>query len=119
MSNAQHPQDLHTLFLDGVNRRDVDALLDLYETGALTVGLDGTRHADLASLRGMLEAFVRQVERLEGETRKLVVHGDLALMSASFRTPGGGPAGASGEVARRQPDGSWRFLIDDPTFGTS
>jgi len=35
--------------------------------------------------------------------------GDLALTST--RLPGGG---ATVEVARRQPDGSWRWVIDQP-----
>ena len=119
MPNAQRPEDLHLLFVDGVNRKDVDALLALYEPDSMTIGLDGARLGDHASLRAMLAGFVGAVDRIEGETRKLVVHGDYALMSASFRAVGGEIAGVSGEVARRRPDGTWRFLIDDPTFGAA
>ncbi|WP_173062496.1 YybH family protein [Phytohabitans houttuyneae] len=119
MSNAQRPEDLHQLFVDGVNRKDVDALLALYEPDSVTIGLDGTRHADHASLGAMLSGLLAAVDRIEGETRKVVVHGDHALMSASFRAVGGELAGVSGEVAHRQPDGTWRFLIDDPTFGAA
>jgi hypothetical protein len=36
-------------------------------------------------------------------------NGDLAFTST--RLPGGG---ATVEVARRQPDGSWRWVIDQP-----
>jgi hypothetical protein len=41
----------------------------------------------------------------------VVRHGDLALTST--RLPGGG---ATVEVARRQPDGSWRWVIDYPAL---
>ncbi|MFC0526917.1 YybH family protein [Phytohabitans kaempferiae] len=119
MPNAQRPEDLHLLFVDGVNRKDLDALLALYEPGSVTIGLDGARLSDHASLRAMLAGFVGAVDRIDGETRKLIVHGDHALMSARFRANGGEVTGVSGEVARRQPDGSWRFLIDDPTFGVA
>jgi hypothetical protein len=39
----------------------------------------------------------------------VIRNGDLALTST--RLPGGG---ATVEVARRQPDGSWRWAIDQP-----
>ena len=38
-------------------------------------------------------------------------NGDLALTST--RLPGGG---ATVEVTRRQPDGSWRWVIDQPAL---
>jgi len=41
----------------------------------------------------------------------VIRHGDLALTST--RLPGGG---ATAEVARRQPDGSWRWVIDQPAL---
>jgi hypothetical protein len=39
-----------------------------------------------------------------------VVNGDIALTST--RLPGGG---ATVEVARLQPDGTWRWIIDQPS----
>ncbi|MGN9909576.1 YybH family protein [Phytohabitans sp. LJ34] len=119
MSNAKQPEDLHRLFLDGVNDKDVDALLALYEPDSVTLDMDGRRLTDQAALRAMLTGFVEMVDRLDGETRKVIVHGDYALMSAAFTGNGGQIAGVSGEVARRQPDGTWRFLIDDPSFGAA
>jgi hypothetical protein len=45
-----------------------------------------------------------------GEMRQPAIrNGDLALTST--RLPGGG---ATVEIARRQPDGSWRWVIDQP-----
>ena len=41
----------------------------------------------------------------------VIRHGGLALTST--RLPGGG---ATVEVARRQPDGSWRWVIDQPAL---
>jgi hypothetical protein len=37
-------------------------------------------------------------------------HGDLALTSTRL------PGGATVEVARRQPGGSWRWVIDQPVL---
>jgi uncharacterized protein (TIGR02246 family) len=122
--HAHEPADLHALFQAAINSKDLDALLDLYEPDSLNVGLDGTRFTGESALREMLTGLLATIAQLDGVSRKVIVHGDLALMSASFTgqavTPDGDRYpfdGTSGEVARRQPDGTWRFLIDDPTFG--
>jgi ketosteroid isomerase-like protein len=117
MANARTPEDLHQLFMDGVNNKDVDALMALFEPNSLTIGMDGSQLEDEAARRAMLTGFVAAVDHLEGSSRKVIVHGDFALMSGTFTANDGAISGASGEVARRQSDGSWRFLIDDPTFG--
>jgi ketosteroid isomerase-like protein len=117
MPHALTPGELHTLFLEGVNNKDVDALIALYEPGSLTLGLDGSRLENEDAVRAMLDGFVAAVDRLEGGTRKVIVHGDYALMSATFSANGGEISGVTGEIAHRSPDGFWRFLIDDPTFG--
>ena len=54
--------------------------------------------------------------------RIVVVNGDLALLvsdhSVAMTGADGKPTTISGrgtEVVRRQPDGTWRFVIDNPT----
>jgi len=58
-------------------------------------------------------------------TRRVVQAGDTALLGADWRFHGtaadGSDVATSGtsiEVARRQPDGNWRYLIDLP-YGLS
>ena len=58
---------------------------------------------------------------IELTTRRVVQEGDTALLMADWRFQGttsdGRSVSASGtsiEVARRQSDGSWRYLIDLP-----
>ena len=43
--------------------------------------------------------------------RPSVVSGDIALTSAVLA-----PGMVTAEVARRQPDGSWKWVIDNPDF---
>jgi len=60
--------------------------------------------------------------RMSTEIVKVVQSGeDLAMVyndwSMSAKRPDGQPVEASGkaiEVVRRQPDGTWRFILDDP-----
>ncbi|MEJ3749775.1 SgcJ/EcaC family oxidoreductase [Actinomycetes bacterium KLBMP 9797] len=121
---AHSPEELHQLFAAGVNDKDVEALVELYEPDSVTVDLQGNRLDGEAALRAMLAGLCAGVDRLEGTTRRAIVHGDLALTSSAFHGTGTGPdgkptalSGTSAEIARRQPDGTWRFVIDDPSFG--
>jgi len=45
-----------------------------------------------------------------GEVRAAVRHEDLALTSPRFA------GGATAEIARRQVDGTWLWVVDQPTF---
>jgi uncharacterized protein (TIGR02246 family) len=119
---ATEPAELHTLFQAAINAKDVDALLALYEPDGVAIHLDGTPRTGRSELRAMLNELLTTIEHIEAETRKVLVAGDIALMSGSWRArlttrDGDGQAtGTTAEVARRQPDGTWRWIIDDPLF---
>ena len=118
---AQHPEELHQLFLSGTESHDLEGLIALYEPVSVAVDLEG-RPLDIDGLREFLTGFLASVKRLEYDTRQVLVAGDIALMSitwrAVFATQDGETTnvGITAEVARRQPDGTWRFVIDDPQF---
>jgi ketosteroid isomerase-like protein len=55
------------------------------------------------------------------ESKTLVEAGDIALTASRWRLAGTGPDGnpvnmngESAEVCRRQADGTWRLVIDEP-----
>jgi uncharacterized protein (TIGR02246 family) len=120
---ATEPAELHKLFAAAINDKDADTLLALYEPTGTAVHLDNSTRTGETALRAMIDDLLSTIEHIEGETRKVIVSGDVALTSATWRarvtTPDGGTEEAGGttaEVARRQPDGTWRWTIDDPTF---
>lgn len=120
---AHHPADLHGLFLAGVNAHDIGALMGLYEPDALGVDLAGEPLDNRDELREFLIGFLHVAQHLDGETRRVHVAKDLALMSstwhATLTTTTGQTThmhGTSAEVARRQHDGTWLFAIDTPVF---
>jgi uncharacterized OsmC-like protein/ketosteroid isomerase-like protein len=104
---AASPEDLVRLFADRANAGDVEGLVDLYEPQATLAAGERLSHgrADIqqfyASLLERKKEFsgADVVQKLEGD--------DLAVTIA--QAPGGG---LSLEVARRQPDGTWRWVID-------
>ena len=113
---ANKPEEIHARFLDAFNRGDVEALVALYEPGAVLV----TGGGSVAGRVAIREAYRRMLAggaRMELETRAMIESGEgLAVLHASWTYHRAGKAtpGLSTEVVRRQPDGSWLFVIDEP-----
>ncbi len=112
---AHTPSEIHTLFLDAFNRGDVEALVALYEPGATLVTRDGTVVGHDA-IRGTYKTMIAGNARMELTTRAVIQSGELAVLHASWTYHRGGTAtpGLSTEVVRRQPNGTWLFVIDEP-----
>jgi uncharacterized protein (TIGR02246 family) len=112
---ARIPQDIHSLFLDAFNRADVEALVALYEPNALLVAGKASALGHDA-IRKAYEKIVVDGARMELTTHTVLESSEgLAVLHASWTYHRGGSAspGLSTEVVRRQPDGSWLFVIDE------
>lgn len=107
---AQSPDDLFRFFAERANARDVEGLLDLYETDGVVVFTPGQPSVGRDAVRAGLVAMLsgNATFSADGQQPSIVV-GDLALTSAKL-----GPDMVTAEVARRQPDGSWKWVIDNP-----
>lgn len=111
------PGDLHERVERAFNASDVDALVGLYEPDARMIADDGSVVSGLEAIRSVWSGLVHLGGRIAMTTRYAVQHGDLALLSNawSFEMDGARVAASvTAEVARRQPDGSWRYIIDNP-----
>jgi ketosteroid isomerase-like protein len=106
---AAQPEDLGTLFLERANAGDVEGLVALYEPGAVLVmaGRLVTGHEEIRTV--YTELLAGRPRFSSAGQHPPITNGNLALTST--RLPGGG---ATVEVARQQPDGSWRWVIDQP-----
>ena len=108
-ARALRPEDLDRLFLERANAGDVDGVVDLYEPGAVLVVPPGRLAVGTEAIREVYAGLLAARPRFTGVIRPAVCAGDIALTS-TVRT-----GNATVEVARRQPDGSWRWLIDQPS----
>ena len=109
------PGDLHRLVQNAFNSKDVDALVALYEPNAWLFGPDGPVQGHDA-IRDTWAGFVALGAQLEMVTQYVVLQDEIALLSNRWTARIGDDemSAVTAEVARRQPDGTWRYLIDNP-----
>ena len=107
---AARPEDLGRYFLERANAGDVEGLVALYEPGAVLAFPPGRLAAGHEEIRKVYAELLADRPSFSSAGQPPAIrNGDLALTST--RLPGGG---ATVEIARRQPDGSWRWVIDQP-----
>jgi ketosteroid isomerase-like protein len=107
---AAEPEDLGEYFLQRANAGDVEGLVALYEPGAVLALPRGRLAVGHEEIRQVYAELLAGRPRFASADQQPVIrNGDLALTSTCL--PGGG---ATVEVARRQPDGTWRWVIDQP-----
>jgi uncharacterized protein (TIGR02246 family) len=118
---AATPEEIHALIAAAFGAGDLEAFLDLHEDGAVSVvPPDGQRVTGHDEIRAALAPIfaLRPQARIE-VLDKLQTDG-LALTQARVHvlaTDGGERLEISGRgtiVSRRQPDGSWRIVLDNP-----
>ena len=110
------PVELHQSVQDAFNAGDVEALVRLYEPDATLLGENGETAVGVDAIREAWAASVSFGGTITLATRFVVEEGDIALLSNqwTFTMPGMEVSSITAEVARRQPDGSWRYVIDNP-----
>lgn len=124
MTPEMKPEDIHTQFRDRFRARDVEGLLALYEDDAtFLLGSDQALRGKVA-LREALLGFLSIDGDFRVETRYVASLGDIALLSIDWHLVGKDPSGQaaelrgrSAEVARRQPDGRWLYILNHPYGG--
>ena len=119
---ATGPAHLMSLFAARLATGDVDGLLALYEPEAVFEPALGSVLRGVEQIRPALAELAALHPTIEyaGEPDCVVVDG-IAMVANTWtltaRLPDGGTlrqTGLSADVLRRQPDGSWRVLIDQP-----
>ena len=118
------PEEVLESIVDGINTGNLDALMRLYEPHAAFATQPGSLAHGFSGVRKSLGAFTAMKGTLDLEVTRVLEAGDLALVVGIWSFSGTGPesepvelTGRNADVLRRQSDGSWRFVIDNP-WGT-
>ncbi len=110
---ASTPEDLTRLFVERANQGDAEGMAALYEEDAVLAYPPGQFTVGRASIRQLCEKMVESRPHFEPEAPlPTVISGDIGLTSTA---PKDG-AGARAQVVRRQSDGTWLRLLDQPEF---
>lgn len=106
---------------EAFQKRDVPAVLRTYEHGAVVVAESGQPLQGETALREMFAGFMALAPRFSYGGHDVIEAGDIALHIAPWQmegvTPDGQPVQAQGlslAVLRRQVDGRWLMVIDQP-----
>jgi uncharacterized protein (TIGR02246 family) len=119
------PERVLEAIVAGINSGDLDGLMRLYESGAAFAAEPGRLAPGESGIREALTGFISMNGRLDLEVTRVLEVDDLALVTGVWSFTGTGPDGETvrlearnADVLRRQPDGTWRFVIDNP-WGTA
>jgi ketosteroid isomerase-like protein len=110
---AMRPEDLTGLFVERANAGDAAGIAALYEEDAVMAYPPGRQTVGRAAIQQLWEGVLAHRPHFEPEEPlPTLISGELALTS----TPPKDGSGARAQVVRRQPDGSWLRVLDQPEF---
>lgn len=121
--NANTPYEIYELFSEYFNAGTIDLLLTLYTDDAVLVPAAGQEARGKDAIREALNGFLSLRGEFEMGRPTVFESGDTALILVKWTLKGTSPQGApveisgqTSDVARRQPEGHWLLVIDNP-FG--
>jgi ketosteroid isomerase-like protein len=111
---AKSPEEICRLFKMYMAEGDIESLLSIYDSEAVFLNQSGEVKKG-EGLREELSVFAAAKAQFDFNIKQVVQSGDIALMHTDWRVSSPRPMSALAiEVARRQPDGTWRWLIGAP-----
>lgn len=118
------PEQVLNTVVKGINSGNLESLMALYEAEACFATQPGQLAKNPESIRDSLRNFIDLKGKLDLKVKRVLQASDLALVITEWSVSGTGTDGKpvnlsanSADVLRRQSDGTWRFVIDNP-WGT-
>ena len=121
--NSMKPDYVHTEFARVFAARGLEALVSLCEEDTKFINMGGTE-VQGTGIRAALQGFLTAAGSdsvMTMETNYVSECGDLAMLSNTWLLKATGPdgkplemTGKTVEVARKQADGGWLMVIDNP-----
>jgi uncharacterized protein (TIGR02246 family) len=118
---AKTPKEAHDLFVEYFNEGDLEKVLSLYEPNATLVMMSEPVQGHEA-IRNAMGIFLSFKGHMELHVKRIFQTDDVALLFSNWTLTGTDPedgsprvtSGQTSDVVRKQADGSWLFVIDNP-----
>jgi ketosteroid isomerase-like protein len=112
---ASSPEEICRLFQQYMAQGDIDSVLSVYDPEAVFLNESGEVKKSGEALRQELAPLAAMKTVFDFNIKQVVQSGDIALMHTEWKVLSPEQISVYAiEVARRQPDGTWRWLIGDP-----
>jgi uncharacterized protein (TIGR02246 family) len=117
---ATTPEECDALFEQLMNSADIEAVVALYEPDGVLITAPGQLAQGTDAIRGALQGILAMKPQFKLVVKNVVTAGDIAVVYNDWTGSMGDEgarveiSGKAMEICRRQPDGTWRFVIDDP-----
>ena len=113
--SAKSPEEICRLFQHYMAEGDIDSVLSVYDPEAVFLNQSGEVKRGEEELRQELADFAASKAVFNFDIKQVIQSGDIALMHTEWKISSPQEMSVYAiEVARRQPDGTWRWLIGDP-----
>jgi ketosteroid isomerase-like protein len=112
---AKTPEEICSLFKQHMAAGNIESLLDIYDSDAVFLNQSGEAKRGREEIRQELVPLASAKAIFDFKIRQVIRSGGIALMHTEWTVSSPQPMFVYAiEVARRQPDGTWRWLIGDP-----
>jgi uncharacterized protein (TIGR02246 family) len=111
------PSKFPSAFAAAFSSRDITAVMALYCADAVLVNTTGEELRGTEAIANYLQWHLVKKLTMRISPHSLVIQSDIALLNNKFEVLDGHSvlfSGDSMEVLRRDADGGWRLLIDQP-----
>ena len=113
--SARSPEEICHLLQKYMAKGDIDLVLSLYDEDVVFLNQSSEPKRGKEALRKELAPFASAKASFDFNIRQVIQAGDIALTHTEWNVSSPHQMSLYAiEVARRQSDGSWRWLIGDP-----
>ncbi len=122
--SEHNPVETVNQLVEAVNQGNLDAAVACYEAGASLVVQPGHVATGTQAIRAAFAGFIAMKTTITTEKYEILQTGDIVLYTSRWSAIGTAPdgtpvkmGGTSSDALRRQADGRWLIVIDNPFGG--